>query len=221
MASKPSIFARSVILVFVLALLASDCAAPKTERNFSAGDANAKQVFVVHNKWHAAIVAKQADIGADEMPELIHFPGAEYVEISWGDADFFPAAEGGIGLALKAAFWSRGSVLHLVGFSGVLKEIYSGAEIIEIGLSEQEFRRLIGFVSAEFQRKQPGRPATPGPGLFPQSRFFPANSKFNLLRTCNAWIAEAFSAAGLPVSPGFVFTASNLAGQIKEFATVK
>ena len=221
MASKPSIFARSVILVFVLALLASDCAAPKTERNFSAGDANAKQVFVVHNKWHAAIVAKQADIGADEMPELIHFPGTEYVEISWGDADFFPAAEGGIGLALKAAFWSRGSVLHLVGFSGVVKEIYSGAEIIEIGLSEQEFRRLIGFVSAEFQRKQPGRPATPGPGLFPQSRFFPANSKFNLLRTCNAWIAEAFSAAGLPVSPGFVFTASNLAGQIKEFATVK
>ena len=221
MASKPSIFARSVILVFVLALLASDCAAPKTERNFSAGDANAKQVFVVHNKWHAAIVAKQADIGADEMPELIHFPGAEYVEISWGDADFFPAAEGGIGLALKAAFWSRGSVLHLVGFSGVVKEIYSCAEIIEICLSEQEFRRLIGFVSADFQRKQPGRPATPRPGLFPQSRFFPANSKFNLLRTCNAWIAEAFSAAGLPVSPGFVFTASNLAGQIKEFATVK
>ena len=80
---------------------------------------------------------------------------------------------------------------------------------------------MIGFVSAEFQRKQPGRPATPGPGLFPQSRFFPANSKFNLLRTCNAWIAEAFSAAGLPVSPGFVFTAGNLAGQIKEFATVK
>ena len=221
MASKPSIFAPSVILVFVLALLASDCAAPKTERNFSAGDANAKQVFVVHNKWHAAIVAKQADIGADEMPELIHFPGIEYLEISWGDADFFPAPEGGIGLALKAAFWSRGSVLHLVGFSGVVKEIYSGAEIIEIGLSEQEFRRLIGFVSAEFQRKQPGRPATPGPGLFPQSRFFPANSKFNLLRTSNAWIAEAFSAAGLPVSPGFVFTASNLAGQIKEFATVK
>jgi len=221
MASKRSIFAPAVIIFSVLALLAADCAAPKTERNFSAGGVNAQQVFVVHNKWHAAIVVKKADIGADEMPELSYFPDAEYVEISWGDADFFPAAEGGIGLALKAAFWSSGSLLHLVGFSGAVKETYGGAEIIEIGLSEQEFRRLIGFVSAEFQRKQPGRPAAGRPGLFPQSRFFPANSKFSLLRTCNAWIAEAFSAAGLPVSPGFVFTAGNLAAQIKEFATVK
>jgi uncharacterized protein (TIGR02117 family) len=221
MALKQPICAPTVIIISVLALLASDCAAPKTERNFTAGDANAKQVFVVHNKWHAAIVANTNDIGTDEMPELSYFPGAEYVEISWGDADFFPAAEGGIGLALKAAFWSSGSVLHLVGFSGTVKETYGGAEIIEIGLSEQEFRRLIGFVSAEFQREQPGRPATARPGLFPQSRFFPANSKFNLLRTCNAWVAEAFSAAGLPVSPGFVFTAGNLAAQIKEFATVK
>ena len=221
MASKRSIFPPAVIIFSVLALLASDCAAPKTERNFSAGDANAKLVFVVHNKWHAAIVVKKADIGAYEMPELSYFPDAEYVEISWGDADFFPAAEGGIGLALKAAFWSSGSVLHLVGFSGTVKETYGGAEIIEIGLSEQEFRRLIGFVSAEFQREQPGHLATPRPGLFPRSRFFPANSKFNLLRTCNAWVAEAFSAAGLPVSPGFVFTAGNLAAQIKEFATVK
>lgn len=220
-ASKRSIFARAVIIVSVLPLLASDCAAPKTERNFFAGSANAKQVFVVHNKWHAAIVAKTVEISADEMPELVYFPGAEYVEISWGDADFFPAAEGGIALALKAAFWSSGSVVHLVGFSGAVKETYRGAEIIEIGLSEQEFRRLIGFISAEFQRQQPGRPATPTPGLFPQSRFFPANGKFSLLRTCNTWVAEAFSAAGLPVSPGFVFTAGNLAAQIKEFATVK
>jgi len=216
-----SLFPRAAVIVSVIALLASNCAAPKTERSFSAGAANTRRVFVVHNKWHAVIVAKKADIAADEMPELVHFPGADYVEISWGDADFFPAAEGGIGLALKAAFWSSGSVVHLVGFSGAVKETYRGAEIIEIGLSEQEFRRLIGFVSAEFQRQQPGRPAIPTPGLFPQSRFFPANGKFSLLRTCNTWVAEAFGAAGLPVSPEFVFTAGNLAAQIKEFATVE
>jgi len=155
------------------------------------------------------------------MPEMVHFAGADYIEISWGDADFFPAEESGIGLALKAAFWSSGSVLHLVGFNGAVKETYRGAEIIEIGLSEQEFQRLIGFVGAEFQRQQPGREATPSPGLFPQSRFFPAKSKFSLLRTCNTWIAEAFSAAGLPVSPGYVFTAGNLAAQLRSYGTVK
>jgi uncharacterized protein (TIGR02117 family) len=212
--------ARRVIIISVLAFLASACATPKAERNLRADGDSTKPVFVVHNKWHAAIIANRADIAADEMPELVYFAGADYIEISWGDADFFPAAESGIGLALKAAFWSSGSVLHLVGFRGTVKETYRGAEIIELGLSEQEFRRLIGFVAAEFQRQQPGRPANPSPGLFPQSRFFPANGKFSLLRTCNTWVAEAFSAAGLPVSPGYVFTAENLAGQIRELATV-
>ena len=205
----------------MLAFLASACATPKAERNLRAGGDNTKRVFVVHNKWHAVIVAQAADIAADQLPELAHFPGAEYVELSWGDADFFPAAEVGVGLALKAAFWSSGSVLHVVGFRGPVKDTYRSAEIIEIELSKAEFERLIQFVSAEFQRKQPGQPADARPGLFPQSRFYAANGKFSLLRTCNAWIAEAFSAAGLPVSPGFVFTAGNLAAQVKEFATVK
>jgi uncharacterized protein (TIGR02117 family) len=213
--------ARRIFIASLLAFLASACATPKGERNLRAGGDNTKRVFVVHNKWHAVIVAKAADIAADELPELAHFPGAEYVELSWGDADFFPAAEGGVGLALKAAFWSGGSVLHVVGFSGPVKDTYRSAEIIEIELSEAEFERLIHFVSAEFQRKHPGRPADPRPGLFPQSRFYPAKSKFSILRTCNTWVAEAFSAAGLPVSPGYVLTAGNLAGQIKQYYAVK
>jgi uncharacterized protein (TIGR02117 family) len=217
-ASKIPSFARAAAIV---ALLVSACAAPKTERNFATGAADAKHVFLVHNEWHAAIVARRADIAVDEIPELVHFSGAHYIEISWGDADFFPAAEAGIGLALKAAFWSRGSVLHLVGFNGTVKETYGGAEVFEIALSEQEFRRLIGFVAAEFQRQQPSREATPSPGLFPGSRFFPAKSNFSVLKTCNTWVAEAFSAAGLPVRPGYVFTAGNLAAQMKDFAAVE
>lgn len=220
MATKSILIARAVFIA-ALALLASACAVPDTGENLRTVSGNAKSVFVVHNKWHAAIVAKTADIGADQMAELVHFPGAEYVEISWGDADFFPAGEGGIGLALRAAFWSSGSVLHLVGFAGTVQDTYRGAEIIEIELANQEFQKLIAFISAEFQRKQPGRPADPQPGLFPQSRFYAANGKFSILRNCNTWVAEALSAAGLPVRPGLVLTAGNLAAQIKDFATVK
>jgi uncharacterized protein (TIGR02117 family) len=205
----------------ILAHLGSACAAPRIERHGPTDSADTRHVFVVHNNWHAAIVVNTAIVGADEIPELIHFTGAKYVEISWGDADFFPAAEAGIGLALKAAFWSRGSVLHLVGFSGTVQETYPGAELIGISLSTEEFHKLISFISAEFRRHQSGRAATPSPGLFPQSHFFPATSKFSLLRTCNAWVAEAFLAAGLPLRPGVVFTAGTLADQLRHVAAVK
>jgi uncharacterized protein (TIGR02117 family) len=204
-------------MAWLTALLVSACAAPTVERQGSEDAAGTKRVFIVHDKWHAAVVARTLDIAPDVMPELLHFPGAEYIEFSWGDADFFPAADAGVGLALKAAFWSRGSVLHLVGFSGTVRNQYPRAAIIEIGLETQELQRLISFISGEFKRDTP-RGAAAFPGLFPHSLFFSATSKFSVLRTCNTWVAEAFVAAGLPLRPGLVFTAGNLAGQITPFA---
>jgi uncharacterized protein (TIGR02117 family) len=204
----------------MVALLVSACAA-KIERRIPADAADTRRIFIVHDQWHAAIVAQRTDIAPDEIPELAYFGDAEYVEFSWGDADFFPAPEGSIGLALRAAFWSRGSVLHLVGFKGAVKATSPSAEIIELSLSAKEFQKLIAFISAEFKRDEPSLAATPSPGLSSQSRFFPANSKFSLLRTCNAWVAEALGAAGLPVRSTYVFTAGNLANQVRPLGSVK
>ncbi len=220
MARKLLSFKRVVCIISILPLLASSCAAPKTERNAPAPE-NVHRIYVVHNNWHAAFVVRASESVAAQIPEVAHFPGAEYLEISWGDADFFPAPEAGIGLALKAAFWSSGSVLHVVGFGGSIKNTYRGAEIIEIELSESEFQRIIRFVSAEFARESPMQAAVPRPGLFSQSRFYPARSKFNVLRNCNTWVAEAFDAADLPVNPAYVLTAGSVARQIKQFGTVR
>ncbi len=220
MANTSYFLARIFFLSLTLPLLAWSCAAPKAERNVSASEMT-KHVYVVHNDWHAAMVVEASALVAAEIPEAAHFPGAEYLEISWGDADFFPAAEGGIGLALKAAFWSSGSVLHVVGFEGSIKDAYRGAEIIEIALSDREFQQIIRFVSAEFNRKSHMQAAAPRPGLFPRSRFYAANGEFGVFRNCNTWVAEALSAADLPVTPGYVLTAGSVARQIKQFGTVR
>jgi uncharacterized protein (TIGR02117 family) len=216
-----AILTRRVFFISALLFCMLACSAPKGERTVRAASAAATRVFVVHNEWHAAIVAKTADIATAVLPELAHFSGAAYVELGWGDADFFPAPEGGVWLVLKAAFWSNGSVVHVVGFSSPVKDTYRGAEIIEINLSAEEFQKLIAFVSASIKRDLPGQAAEARPGLFPHSRFYAAKGKFSILRTCNTWVAEAFSAAGLPISPGYTFTAGMLARQLKQLATVK
>jgi uncharacterized protein (TIGR02117 family) len=208
----------AAIFAGVMTLLAWACAAPTVERQISMESAHAKRVFVVHDKWHAAIVVSKNDISAGAIPELTHFPRAQYIEFSWGDADFFPAAERRVSLALKAAFLSRGSVLHLVGFNGPIKEMYPGAQVIEIALSDTAFSNLVNFLAEEFKRDGSGVAAEPSPGLSARSRFFPANSKFSVFRTCNAWVAEAFVAAGLPLRPRLVFTAGDLAVQLRSHA---
>lgn len=175
-----------------------------------------RSVFVVHNAWHAALVLRKIDIPAASIPEVGDFPAAEMIEFSWGDQDYFPDPDSGVFAALRAAFWSRGSVLHLVGFRGAPGEFYPGAKVVELQLSRDAFARLIAFMAAEFARAEPASPAKPRPGLYDYSRFYLARSEFGLTRTCNTWVAETLHHAGVPLQPNSVIMASSLAAQLAD-----
>ena len=210
--------ARRFLLVISLA---GACSSPSPE-NYSQQDAkNARSVFIVHDAWHAAIVIKRADLAAAMFPELRDFPTSEYLEFSWGDRDYFPAPDAGFGMALKAAFWSSGSILHVVGFSESVEVAYPNAQILKIYLPEKAFQGLVDFISDTFSRPHPPAPAEARPGLFANGKFYAAQGDFSLLRTCNTWVAEAFKAAGFPVSPRYAVTANNLDNQLRPFAAAQ
>lgn len=176
-----------------------------------------RPVFIVHDGWHAAIVLRTSDISAisiDALPESADFPDAQFIEFSWGDKDYFPDPNSGVWAALRAAFWSGGSVLHLVGFNDGLARFYPGAKITELRLDSNAYQQMVGFISQTFAREASSDRAQASAGLFAYSRFYPATANFSFLRTCNKWVAEALAAAGLPIAPDRVFTAGNLASQI-------
>jgi uncharacterized protein (TIGR02117 family) len=174
-----------------------------------------RDVFIVHDDWHAAIVLRKIDLAAALIPEIEDFPGAEYLEFSWGDADYFQSPQTGIRLALRAAFWSRGSVLHVVGIDRPLPDYFSAGQIIQVPISHDGFHRLTEFLSMQFERVGPGGRASPAPGLVPNSRFYPSTGKFHIFRTCNTWVADALQYAGLPVTSGLVITAASLARRVR------
>jgi len=214
-----SLLRQSAHLIFLLVCLTHACSNPPAEILSTGDERNIRTVFIVHDAWHSAVVIRTADISTAVLPEMKDFPSDEYLEFSWGDKDYFPAPNGGVGLVLKAAFWSSGSVLHVVGFRDTVGKTFPGAEIIEVVLSEERFQGLIKFISDTFSRPYPPTPAEPRPGLFPNGRFYSAEGKFSVLRTCNTWVAEALRAAGLPISPSYVITAGNLGNQVRPFAT--
>lgn len=198
--------------LFFLATACTVSAAPGWR--CSPPELSCKAVYVVHDSWHAAIVLRVEEIPREKIPELADFPDVKWVEFSWGDRDFFPDPNAGVFAALRAAFWSGGSVLHVVGFDRELKAAYPGASIAEIGLTGPSFDRLVNFISGTFLRSGAQGRAPASPGLFAHSRFYPSTHRFSLLKTCNTWVAEALQAAGLPVVPGQVITSGNLAAQI-------
>jgi uncharacterized protein (TIGR02117 family) len=173
-----------------------------------------KLVLVAHDSWHAGIVLRKADIPIDSVPELVDFPDAEFIEFSWGDKDYFPNPDAGVFTAIKAAFWSSGSVLHVVGFSGNPKSFFRTGELVELRLTTNAHARLLEYISQTFSRPSPRDRTEASAGLFSYSRFYPATHKFSLMKTCNTWVAEALKSAGLPVSPGDVMTANSLATQL-------
>ena len=203
---------RAVLLC--LLLFAPQARASSIEWECAAPQPSCRSVFIVHSAWHAAIVLRKGDIPSEVVPELVDFPSAQFVEFSWGDKDYFPNPDAGVFAGLKAAFWSSGSVVHVVGLSGDWQAFYAGAAIIELRLMPAAYERLLDFVSKTFSRQAPGDRAQAYPGLFVYSYFYPATRKFSLLKTCNGWVAEALESAGLPIAPSYVITAGQLAEQI-------
>src|SRR5688572_3710073 len=144
-----------------------------------------RTVFIIHDSWHAAIVLRKDDLSIATLPELADFPDPSFVELSWGDKDYFPNPDSGFFMALKAAFWSSGSVLHLVGFDGEVRGFYPKAEVVEMRMSAPAYDRLIAFISASFARPPDRGRAQALAGLYSYSRFYPSTLHFSLLNTCN------------------------------------
>jgi uncharacterized protein (TIGR02117 family) len=207
--------------VLLLAFLVVACATPIAELSYRGEGDKAGRLFIVNHGWHSGIVMKKADIPEGVLPEVNHFLDAEYLEIGWGDWDYYQAPNPGLGLALKAAFWSSRSVLYVAGFEGAVKNYFPESEVNEIVLSDEAFQRLIQFISGTFSRSDAAAPVKAEPGPYPNSRFYSARGKFHFFRTCNTWVAEALRSAGLPITPAYAVTAGNLSYQIKRLGAVK
>ena len=213
---------RSVeaILIVVLTGYLPACSARVAQRAFTT-DPTTAHIFVIHDQWHSAILLRTANLSLGSLPEVRDFPGADYLEFSWGDREYFPHPDPGIGLTLKAAFWSSGSTIHVVGVHGTPTTAYPNAEIITIAMTESELQRLVQFISKTFVRSSPQSASEARPGLSENARFYLAHGRFSILRTCNTWVAEGLQAARLPVNPSWVITAATLGRRVRSLETAQ
>jgi uncharacterized protein (TIGR02117 family) len=156
-------------------------------------------IHLVSHGWHAGIVVRQADVPPRLWPERRDFPHAEYLEVGWGDRDFYRSPDPGVWLALRAALVPTPSVLHVVGFTGPVAGYFGSSEVVELAVSRAGFERLVRYIHDAHERG--GAPAAEplGPALYGRGYFYPARESFHLLRTCNVWTARALREAGLAV----------------------
>ena len=157
----------------------------------------------------------KADLPPDRLPETMDFPAADFLEFGWGDAVYYPAKQPTFGMSLQAALVPTPAVVHVAGLWAEPARVYSKAEVVSLPIDDENFRRLIDFVDASFERSGAVRASATGPGLYATSRFYPAKGSFHLFNTCNTWTARALAAAGFDVSALGTFHAEALMQQVR------
>jgi len=190
---------RWVLQSLILIALGA-CAAPLPDPAEPQGSGPGVAVYLVAHDKHSGIAVRRADIPAGLWPESRDFPQAEYLEVGWGDRDYYMGRDQGFWGTLRAALGSDNpSVLHVASVRGPLPENFPASEIIEVELSRDGFERLVRYIHDAYDRAGAPVVAPLGPGLYGDSRFYPAWESFNLFRTCNVWTARGLRGAGLPV----------------------
>lgn len=194
------------------------CAGPAPTR-VPACLAQCATVHVINHGWHVGLVLPVAGIPEGLLPEAGDFPAADYLELGWGDRDYYRADTPGPWQTLKAAFWPTASVLHGVGFRGSVQRRFAGYEIVGLDMERDRFGRLATFVDRSVDRGDKAKADALGPGYGGlNSRFYPANGRFHLFNTCNSWVAQALEAAGYPMGAVTPFTADALMSRVRAFA---
>ena len=188
---------KACVLFIGMALLTA-CATPTGEPAARAGEPTVP-IYLVSHGWHTGLVIQRADIPVGLWPEAGDFPQAEYLEVGWGDRDYYQARDPGLWTTLKAALVPTPSVLHVVGLRGAVAEYFRASEVVELRLPRAGVERLVRYIHDAHAREGTQPVAPLGPGLYGDSRFYPARATFHLFNTCNVWTARALRAAGLPV----------------------
>ncbi|QSA98284.1 DUF2459 domain-containing protein [Methylococcus sp. EFPC2] len=207
---------RFALFVIALGLLPMACAGPTDTGRVQAEPY--ASVYVVNHGYHSGLVIDPADLPAGKMPESADFPNADYLELGWGDRDYYRADDPGFGAMLQAAFWSDASVLHVIGVYGSIRQHYGGRDIVRLSLTAQGYAGLADYIHQSFVREGAARVGPIGPGLIRNSYFYPARGHFSLLNTCNAWTARALEAGAYPMGFMPLITAHQLMNRIRPFA---
>ena len=159
-----------------------------------------RYIYVVNHDWHTGLVVKYDDIDPRLWPEKDDFPEALYLEVGWGDRDFYQTPQPGLGLLLQAALKSPASVLFVIGLPTVVTRYFPYADILEIPLTQRGLEGLVHFIHATYKRDATGQIIALGMDHNHRySMFYLAEGDYSLFNTCNTWTSKALRAAGLPI----------------------
>ena len=159
------------------------------------------RIYVVSNGWHAGLVLPGEDVPTEVWPEIRDLPANQFVEVGWGNEEFYMAPKITPAIAIRAMCIPSDTVLHVAGFNEQPEKVFQGTELIAIRLPDDRFREVCKFIHDSYTLDSEGQPIRMGPGLYGESQFYRARGKYFFPNTCNVWTAKALRSGGCSILP--------------------
>jgi uncharacterized protein (TIGR02117 family) len=180
-------------------------------------DSTNHDVYVINYSWHTGLVFEISEQTIDMIPALKDFKDFDYVDIGWGDEEFYQHPDTNWVLAAKAILVPTPSVIRIAGFKGNIETAQNWSQFfIKFEMKNSEFSKLCRFVEETFLKSRKNQFIVSLRKADSQIIFYKSNLSYHLLNTCNTWIANALKASGLDISTSCISTEQDLFDAIKE-----
>ncbi len=178
---------------------------------------NQYKIYVVRHSWHAGIMIPAYSIKSDSLPVLADFPDANYIEIGWGDSVFYQADNPKVSTTLKAGVIPSPSILHVTGISEKAADYLEYRDAVRFSLNKNQFNDLIQYIHTEFFYDKASEPVKVTSGLYGDSYFYRARSKYTVFNNCNHWVADGLNQSGIPVKSPGILRVEGLMKRLKKY----
>lgn len=186
-----------------------------------ASEQDSISIYLVKANWHTGLMIPVNDFTKKILPVLSYFEGFEYVDIGWGDAEFYQSPGFNICLAVNAILVPTPSVIRIDGYKFPIERVIEWREFaIQFILTKEMFLRMADFINQSFKYDDYKEVII---SLRDKERpiiFFKSVHYYFFMRTCNTWAAEAIQSTGVEIDTFGLVTAGQLYSKLGRFGKI-
>ena len=165
-----------------------------------------KVIYLVKMRWHTGIIFKTGQVDTAAWRFIKDFKNYEYVDVGWGDEQFYQHPGFDIDLALRALFIETNSTMRISGINRGIQEYLQSTDYAErLILTDKAYQLLCSYVQSTYSVKK-NRPVILSEHFNGGVKFYKAKGYYTLMNTCNTWIARALKSAGYQINDNVILS---------------
>lgn len=165
-----------------------------------------KVIYLVKIRWHTGIIFKTDQVDTSRWKFIDDFKEYEYVDVGWGDEEFYQHPGFDIELAVRALFINTRSTLRISGFNRSIDKYLRSTDYAEkMTLTDGAYDRLCSYIQSAYITEE-NKPVILSEQFGGGVKFYEAKGYYNVFNTCNTWIARALNSAGYKIDEDIIMS---------------